>query len=354
MFRGKSHKKRAGLTKKQAEIALSKRQVEIFERKHGIEMAPSTPWKDAVKKYLEWVRTNREPGTYNMYYHCSMHLTKHFGYLHLDEITSADIEQYKTKRLSEKVTPKKRKEIPGNRRKPQKERSVSTATINRELSTLSALQYWAAEQKPPLLLASKIVKAEKLKESEGRMRVLTGQEITNLLSKCETTHLRMAVIIALETGLRIHGCLTLRWKEDFIADHIRKKVKRGTIVNIPVTEGFRKELEKYRVQSKILSRYVIPSPKDPSKHMVTTSDFGFSKACRDAGIEDFHFHDLRHTFATHFLQRTKDLRTLQIILGHKSIKTTEKYVHLVDDHIRQQMEEYDKGGIGGTHEAQED
>ena len=55
---------------------------------------------------------------------------------------------------------------------------------------------------------------------------------------------------------------------------------------------------------------------------------GFNAAVRRAGIEDFHFHDLRHTFASHFVMRGGDLTTLQEILGHTTLTMTMKYVHL--------------------------
>jgi site-specific recombinase XerD len=67
------------------------------------------------------------------------------------------------------------------------------------------------------------------------------------------------------------------------------------------------------------------------------SDIGFETACRNAKITDFRFHDLRHTFATNFLQRTSDIRALQEILGHSDIKMTEKYTHVVKEHLKKLM-----------------
>ena len=73
------------------------------------------------------------------------------------------------------------------------------------------------------------------------------------------------------------------------------------------------------------------------------ADFGFQNAVRDAGIEEgFHFHDLRHTFASHFLKRTGDLKALQEILGHEHITTTMRYVHFLPGHLKDAMNKFQK------------
>jgi len=202
---------------------------------------------------------------------------------------------------------------------------------------------WATEQNPPLLLPinNKIMAVKLFKENPGRVRFLTDEEIPKLLSHCKTSHLKMAVTLALETGLRIEGCLTLLWSEtkDGI---IVKKVKGGTVVRVPVTNTLREALDDFRRQSVVMSKYVIPSPVNPSKHMGTDADFGFNTALKNAGIEDFHFHDLRHTFATHFLVRGGDIRVLQELLGHSNITMTMKYTHVVDNFKKSQMENFDK------------
>jgi len=58
----------------------------------------------------------------------------------------------------------------------------------------------------------------------------------------------------------------------------------------------------------------------------------FSSAVKRAGIENFTFHDLRHTFASHFVMQGGSLRALQQILGHRKIETTMRYAHLSPDH----------------------
>lgn len=58
----------------------------------------------------------------------------------------------------------------------------------------------------------------------------------------------------------------------------------------------------------------------------------FKTACRRAGIKDFTFHDLRHTFASHLIMAGVDLVPLKELLGHKDIKHTLRYSHLALSH----------------------
>jgi site-specific recombinase XerD len=60
----------------------------------------------------------------------------------------------------------------------------------------------------------------------------------------------------------------------------------------------------------------------------------FHTACRKAGITDFRFHDLRHTFASHRVMAGVDITTVSKLLGHKSLTMTSRYSHLAPDHLQ--------------------
>ena len=60
----------------------------------------------------------------------------------------------------------------------------------------------------------------------------------------------------------------------------------------------------------------------------------FKKALQKAGIEDFHFHDLRHTFATRLAQKGVDIYTISKLLGHKDIRMTQRYSHHSPESLR--------------------
>ena len=67
----------------------------------------------------------------------------------------------------------------------------------------------------------------------------------------------------------------------------------------------------------------------------TTVYDAFKKACSAAGIDDFRFHDLRHTFASHLVMAGVDLVTVKDLLGHAGINMTVRYSHLVPEHKAQ-------------------
>jgi integrase len=65
---------------------------------------------------------------------------------------------------------------------------------------------------------------------------------------------------------------------------------------------------------------------------------GFVAALKRAGITDFRIHDLRHTFASHYMMRGGSLGALQKILGHKDIEMTMRYAHLSSEFARQEIQ----------------
>jgi site-specific recombinase XerD len=74
-----------------------------------------------------------------------------------------------------------------------------------------------------------------------------------------------------------------------------------------------------------MMRMVNGAPYTDIKH-------SFTKACNTAQLADLHFHDLRHTFASHLVMSGIDLTTVKELLGHKDIKMTLRYAHLAPFH----------------------
>jgi integrase len=334
-YRGRRYPQVGGPTKEVAEAALQRKLLDIYEKKHGIDRDPETPWGTAKKEFLAWAKTHLKPGSYDMYCNSFNNIERiepSFKRMTIDELESGDVERYTRKRIETKR---------GNGKNVEGIK-VSPATVNREIATIKRLLSWATEQSPKLLIKNRTEDVKLLKEPRGRIRFLTEEEQKALLDQCKTAHLRMAVVIALETGLRRHGCMTLKWA-DMDDKFIRKSVKGSTLVTIPITNTLREALSEYKRKSVVMSKYVIPSPVNPSTHLRVDSDIGFEKALENAGIKDCRFHDLRHTFATMFLMRTSDIRALQEILGHSDIKMTEKYTHVAKDHLEKLMDKFDEG-----------
>ena len=81
--------------------------------------------------------------------------------------------------------------------------------------------------------------------------------------------------------------------------------------------------------------YIFTGPQgEPLKNVKRA----FKTALKKAGIEDFHFHDLRHTSASYLVMRGASMKAVQVHLGHTSIAMTERYAHLSPDFLRSEVE----------------
>lgn len=235
-----------------------------------------------------------------------------FGQATLAEITPKVIVQYKAKRYQDGVKP---------------------ATINREMALMKhafnlAIKEWEWAKENP------VSRVSFEKEDNKRDRWLRQEEETRLLSACQLW-VQEIVITALHTGMRMGEILALKW--DTI-DLFRRTVtilhsKNGDKRTIPLNGhmfALLKEKMKGRVSS---SEWVFPSQAGTMRdgHGLRRA---FRKALKTAKIHDFHFHDLRHTFATRLIQAGVDLYKVQKLLGHRSPVMTQRYAHHCSESLR--------------------
>jgi integrase len=82
---------------------------------------------------------------------------------------------------------------------------------------------------------------------------------------------------------------------------------------------------------------------------------GFRAALRRAKIKDFHFQDLRHTFASHSVMQGVDIKTVSELLGHSTLQMTRRYTHLSPGHKQKAItllsQAYDQHGINGMRDS---
>ena len=93
--------------------------------------------------------------------------------------------------------------------------------------------------------------------------------------------------------------------------------------------------------------YINRKAKGRPRHRITPTGGimeEWKEALRKAGIENFRFHDLRHTFATRILRQTGNLKLTSKLLGHKKIDTTMRYAHVLDDDMRAALDDYSVKG----------
>jgi integrase len=147
--------------------------------------------------------------------------------------------------------------------------------------------------------------------------------------------LRLLVLVAITTGMRASEIFALKWpdvmeEEGLMA--VRGKLKGGKMRYVPMLPELALELRRYRELLATDSERIFP-PKEGAVSGRQRVEGSFEELLERAGIEDFRFHDLRHTFASHYMMAGGDLYELAKILGHSNIKMTERYAKLARKHI---------------------
>ena len=145
--------------------------------------------------------------------------------------------------------------------------------------------------------------------------------------------LRLIVLIAVTTGMRIAEIFGLKWsdvqyREGLLA--VRAKLKGGKMRYVPMASELADEFRRFPA---ILGQDRIFPPEPGAKRERQRVDKSFDTVLEMAGIEDFRFHDLRHTFASWYMMNGGDLYELAKILGHSNIKMTERYAKLGKKHL---------------------
>jgi integrase len=145
--------------------------------------------------------------------------------------------------------------------------------------------------------------------------------------------LRLLVLIAITTGMRSSEIFALRWSdvlynEGLIA--VRAKLKGGKMRYVPMLPELAVELRRYPA---VAGADRIFPPKEDATSGRQRVEGSFEDLLERAEIEDFRFHDLRHTFASWYMMHGGDLYALAKILGHSNIKMTERYAKLARKHL---------------------
>ena len=167
-----------------------------------------------------------------------------------------------------------------------------------------------------------------LEEPPGRNKFLSQEEAGNLQHSC-TEHLKPIVMTALNTGMRLGEILNLTWARVHIQNVIDPYIEVTMTKNnetryVPLDDGVVELLNGLESRN-THSDFVFLSSKNKRLKSVRKP---FQQALKETGILDFRFHDLRHTFASHFVMNGGDLLPLKEILGHHSIAMVERYAHL--------------------------
>ncbi len=225
------------------------------------------------------------------------------GAVYLDEISPIDIQRFKRFKLKEGVT---------------------KTTVNHYLKTLKrlfniAIDWGYAETNP-------VTKIKMYPENNTkRERILTQEEEKHLF-EAAATHLKSIIILALNTGMRRGEILSLKWRNIDLqkGEILIEKAKSGKSRVVDVNSVLFKELLNLR-SANPNQEHVFLNPKTGKPF--TKLQTSFEGACRRAGIEGLRFHDLRHSVASRLIAAGVDIIKVKELLGHSTVKMTERYLH---------------------------
>jgi integrase len=292
--------------KDDAERQLLIRRQEILDGIVPTAKVKPTGLTDFLGEYLQHVTQQRGIETKRLHVR---HLIRILGNPPLHTIAVKIIEQYRGKRRGEGVGP---------------------ATINRELSTLKHALTIAASWKLIRQTHRDELKAVRMdREPPGRLRYLANQdEEDRLLEGCRG-RFKALVVVALHTGMRKGELLKLQWDDVDLEQgyiHVRES-KSGDRRTIPMNETVWSMLHTLRVRPDIPWVFHTEEGR-PYRDTHKT----FTWVCKRAKIDNFRFHDLRHSFASKLVMNGVPLATVSHLLGHKSIMMTMRYSHLSPEH----------------------
>jgi site-specific recombinase XerD len=218
------------------------------------------------------------------------------------------------------------------RRFQKKEWAPATTNRYRALLSLTyrlAIRNGSVKENPARLVPHRL-------EDNARIRFLSADEETALRKAIEGSWPeRMPEFdLALNTGLRLSEQYGLLWENVSISLRMLTipRSKNGTMRHVPLNQAAVKALETLRKRSPV-SDCVCGGAREPRRW--------FEPVLKDAQIANFSWHCLRHTFASRLIMAGVDIRTVQELLGHKTIAMTVRYSHLAPKHTLAAVERLD-------------
>jgi len=224
----------------------------------------------------------------------------------------------------------------------------SHSTVNRYLAALShalniAVKEWGWLDDSPMR------KINRLKEPKGRVRFLDEQERTALLVACKAAkhpYLYTVVLLALSTGARKMEILKLSWKDVDLNKGIAvlHETKNGERRALPLTGSALKELRKLSKIRRLDTSLIFPGNNPQTPFEIRKP---WVSALQQANIQDFRFHDLRHSAASYLAMSGATLAEIAEILGHKTLQMVKRYSHLSEQHTAGVVSKMNEKFLGG-------
>jgi integrase len=210
-------------------------------------------------------------------------------------------------------------------------RSWKPASLNRWQATFSLIFRVGIEN--DRIHTNPAAKIRRKTEDNGRVRFLSEAEETKLLDTIQRLYpqFRPHVLLALHTGMRMSEQYSLDWNQ---VDLDRRQIHLGRTKNghprhIPLNDV---AVEALNTLGPVASGPVFPSSRVAEGGSLQGSRGWFPDAVDQAGLQDFTWHCLRHTFASRLVMAGVDIRTVAELLGHRTLQMVMRYSHLAPEH----------------------
>jgi integrase len=261
------------------------------------EAAKRTPLSDFFERYLEYAKNANTESNYKNKVNRIKAFLRLFGDVPLETVTTEQLEKYRNARR----------------------RTVSAGTVNRDFAVirhaLNVAVQWGYLEKSP---ADGV---KNYRPQPGRVRFLTDKEYESLLSACDDG-LRDVIITAVNTGLRNGELFALDVKD----------INFGRKL-LTVRKGKTQEARVIPLNGDAVKALRSAIGKRGQGPIFDSTNFRKRFEKVKTGIDDFTFHDLRHTFASWLVMNGVDLATVSKLMGHKTIQMTMRYAHLAPDYL---------------------
>lgn len=244
----------------------------------------------------------------------------------LKDVTTAHLEKMKLRRLEDA--------------------KVAKSTVDKNVSVAKSFFNWCVNQ--GITDSNPVKKVKLFHEDNERVRFLDPDtEYPKILAEVRKGpwYLEPMVMVDLNTGLRRRNLLYLRWDQvDFSRRIIRieSRTKNGCPLNLPLNETAFRILKAVYAKTGDRPHVFVHLEGRFEGGPVTDIKSAFNGAVRRARIQNFRFHDLRHTFCSWLALRGVPLTAIQKLAGHASIKMTLRYAHLSPRYLADEVKTLDK------------
>lgn len=219
-----------------------------------------------------------------------------------------------------------------NMRRVRAKERITEGTINTYITVINAFLRWCHEEDH----IDRLIIIPKLK-TQTKVRQTVDEDVVKILKTftpkgINQIRLKMAILICLDSGLRLNEVRKIKKQDVDLENNLLTVVGKGNKERIvPISDELRKHLFKYMRNLKHDYLFVTSGGKLYGQRNIARD---LVILCDRLKVDQFSFHQLRHTFATNYLRKGGDIARLKRIMGHSSIVVTQVYEHMNTEDLK--------------------